>query len=123
MKSLMLHYRSYRKTLIWATAWGSVPWLLACVYIPIAAETELGNLSQPWGLFWWLLRIFGPLFFFTELLFSWDLTLVASHMHWPSHYGDWTLFSILNIGFWFLILSVLKLFVNWIRSRMETDRK
>ncbi len=116
MNSLPILFKRFRGVLLLATIWGIVPWLVTCIYIPISVETALGNLPPPWTLLRWLFRVFAPLSLFTEGLFSWDLTVVASHMHWPSHYRDWTLFSILNVAFWIIVFGSLKLLIDWLRS-------
>ncbi len=116
MKSLLDLLGRHRTVLLLSTLWGSVPWLLACIYVPLAAKTALGNLPPPYKLFYWLLRISGPLCFYTEELLSWDFPLMASHMHWPSHFRDWTLFTVFNVAFWIVIFGLIKLLINWGRD-------
>ncbi len=123
MKASTLAMRQYKVILVFATIWGSVPWLLSCVYIPIALATPHGNAQPPWGLFNLILLIFGPLYSVSEYFFPYHITIISDHTRWLYHYRNWTLFSILNIGFWFLVLSMLRLLFIWIRFRMGPGRE
>ena len=126
MRALSSLLKRHRTVLLLATLWGSVPWLLACICVPLAAKTAIGNLPPPYTLFYWLLRIFGPLCFYTDELFSWEMTLMSSHMHWPSHYINWTLFTVVNVAFLVVIFGLIKLLIDrvglWILGRNDSNR-
>ena len=46
MKMSLLTTKQCRAILLLAIAWGSIPWLLSCVYIPIALATPLGSTQE-----------------------------------------------------------------------------
>ena len=105
-----------RNCLILSTAFGAIPAVHPCVYLPMVARPFF--LPELWGVGTLLLDIFFPL----NILFSFDLegyavtrTAISPH---ASFYFKWILFSVLNVLFWASALAAGRLAVRTFKSRL-----
>ncbi len=64
-----------------------------------------------------MLYISGPAYVLFRELFGYYLLVVASHMDWSVHYWRWSVFTVVNIGFWILVFGLLSFAVNRISRK------
>jgi len=104
---LIRRSRPHRRGLVAACAVGSVPWLLTCGYLGFAVRL-FDDLYSPliFRVAAWVTSLFGPIY----VLFPDDfLVTSSSHMYWPDYYWSWSIFTIINIVFWFLLFLGIRI--------------
>ena len=100
--------RRFRNVFLAGFVFGTVPWAVTCIYIPLTGGPT-GNDLVAWRLIAWIFRIFAPMEpVFVEIL-PFDLVEVSSHTDWGYHYLSWSAFAVLNVGFWILVFGAVKL--------------
>ncbi len=106
-----------RRVIVAACAVGSVPWVITCVYVPFTGGPAIAD-KTAWALIFMLFRVFGPIYFIFENLFEHYFFVVGSHMNWPVHYWRWSVFTVVNIGFWIFVFGLFAFVINLLKRKV-----
>lgn len=109
----------HRPCLVFAGIFAIIPWLLMAVYLPLTHGAPFPVVAL-WRVLYLVVDVFAPLYYLVQMVRG-PLEIAADHTSPTYQFWSWTVFSLANFAFWYLVFRVVGTVLRHIKAAPATS--